>query len=223
MLTCVVRFALMSTDALHSATDTGPPTATDIDDTQSLDPPESPESPADDVRHWRFTRPVVAVTVAAAVLVTVAAALALQPAAVLDSSPAPVSTVPAAAPVTYPPDPTTFEPTFHPTYDGLPPSVPSVPDAANDSSQVIDPYASNGQWLVPSQVAPGTYLAVQRDPVMGRVLICADLVCAPAPGGGIGTGTLINQFVVLGRTYVTIPADAAMVQFNGVSLTRVGQ
>lgn len=79
----------------------------------------------------------------------------------------------------------------------------------------LDPYKTTGTWLVPSEIAPGSYrVSVQPGQSRGYTAVCADLSCDPGPGmisnenySGPGTGIVV------------VPADAVSVQLKRVILT----
>lgn len=83
-----------------------------------------------------------------------------------------------------------------------------------------DPYSSNGEWLVPSDIAPGQYKATATGS-SGYVEVCADLGCKIDMDGSDHTGMIAN-YSVSGQAYVVVPAYAAKVKLRGIVLTPVG-
>jgi hypothetical protein len=85
-----------------------------------------------------------------------------------------------------------------------------------EPASTVGPHTDNGTFLVPTEVAPGTYRAEQR-PGLGGVSyyeICATLGC-----DAFGTGTLIANGIVDGTAYVVIPDDAVSVALTDLTLT----
>ena len=79
----------------------------------------------------------------------------------------------------------------------------------------VDPYSSNGTWLVPSEIDYGTYKATSTSDLFGYWALCADLACQPGPG-------MIQNEIVDASGYVVIGPDAVAVELDDIVLTRVG-
>jgi hypothetical protein len=71
---------------------------------------------------------------------------------------------------------------------------------------------SNGSLLVPGDITPGYYWATPTDSIGGYVEVCADFVCDVSSG-------MIENYIVDGRTMVSVPYSARMVNVDYVSLT----
>lgn len=98
-------------------------------------------------------------------------------------------------------------------------AVMPAPATEAPPSPSAGPLSSNGTWLVPSQIEPGTYRAEARVGPLGGVAyyeICATLGCDP-----FGTGTIIGNGIVDGPAYVVIPDDAVSVNLTDLTLTPV--
>lgn len=108
------------------------------------------------------------------------------------------------------------------SYDDTPEAV-SVPDGAasvhDDPSKDLDPLQSDGTWLVPSQIQPGTYMATQDPQGYSHYWeTCINM----AGCGNFETDNLIENGNVEGaQDYIIIPPEAGAVYIRGVNLTRV--
>jgi hypothetical protein len=85
--------------------------------------------------------------------------------------------------------------------------------------QPVDPYASNGTWKIPEQIAPGRYHATpNNDPVvtMRWFQLCADPYCDQVMSE-------TTEYVQAGGTYVLIPDDGTVkgIKNMGVKLEPV--
>lgn len=72
-----------------------------------------------------------------------------------------------------------------------------------------DPYSSDGTWLVPSEIAPGTYRAAVKPGSfagMGYYKTCADYTCE------IGTDGFIDNGLLQGPGIVLVPSNAVSVK-----------
>jgi hypothetical protein len=116
-------------------------------------------------------------------------------------------------------DPSQLEPT--------PTPVPRVVDATETPWVAptsvlpvkVDPYTTTGTWLVPSEIAPGTY-RVNLKGANGYYEVCADLACDIDFDGDDSTGMIDNAFLE-GPGFVEIPAHAEAVTLRGVELVAV--
>ena len=81
-----------------------------------------------------------------------------------------------------------------------------------------DPYTTSGTWLVPSEIAPGTYKVTPTDST-GYVATCADLACEIDFDGSDFTGLIDNKLVTGKAAYLVIPAHAVAVELRDVTLT----
>ena len=77
-----------------------------------------------------------------------------------------------------------------------------------------DPYSSDGTWLVPTEITPGTY-RVASTGSLGYSKVCADYTCE------IGTDGFISNDLYQGPGVLVIPSNAVSVQLSDVSLTRM--
>lgn len=99
------------------------------------------------------------------------------------------------------------------------------PEAKQEQAQVAvavaDPYSSDGTWLVPSEIRPGTYRAVQTSKDWpGYVAVCADAECDVDFDGDDTTG-LIRNDIVKGSSVVVVPPGAFSVEIQRVTLTPI--
>lgn len=79
-----------------------------------------------------------------------------------------------------------------------------------------DPYTTTGTWLVPAEIAPGTYrVKVRSGSSTGYTAVCADYTCDPGPGMISNE----NHKAGPGSDILVIPADAVSVQLKRVALT----
>lgn len=77
-----------------------------------------------------------------------------------------------------------------------------------------DPYRTTGTWLVPAEIAPGTYrVDLQTGKTRGYSKTCADYTCE------IGTPGFINNELYSGRGILVIPANAVSVELSRITLT----
>lgn len=95
------------------------------------------------------------------------------------------------------------------------PTFVPVPPAPVTAAPAADPYSSDGDWLVPTEIVPGQYKAVSTGSIEGYVEVCATMDCA------IGAG-MIKNYLVDGPTYITVPANAVKVHLDRVALTSMG-
>jgi hypothetical protein len=79
-----------------------------------------------------------------------------------------------------------------------------------------DPYTSDGTWMVPSEITPGTYRVALTTGAMGYSKICADYTCE------IGTSGFIANELYRGPGILVIPATAVSVELSRISLKRMG-
>ncbi|TLF72885.1 hypothetical protein [Nocardia cyriacigeorgica] len=78
-----------------------------------------------------------------------------------------------------------------------------------------DPYSSDGAWLIGSEIAPGNYRVVPTSEFGGGWTLCATYGCGP-----LDPGFIANDFLT-GPGYVTIPADALLIELTNVRLEAV--
>ncbi|WP_280201728.1 hypothetical protein [Nocardia cyriacigeorgica] len=125
--------------------------------------------------------------------VTVLGLTACDPSATVDGIATPTSSVhEVAAPETRPQWPT------------IPTEVP-----------VEDPYSTNGAWFIGSEITPGDYRVIATSQFGGGWKLCATIQCE------IGTPGFIDNDFVANRGYVTIPADALLIELTNVRLEAV--
>ena len=88
---------------------------------------------------------------------------------------------------------------------------------AGAASATANPYNSDGTWLVPTEIAPGTYRAVSNDGTgTGYYAVCGDYSCEP----GAGNSMISNDFFS-GSSIIVVPPNAVSVELDGVALTRL--
>ena len=88
---------------------------------------------------------------------------------------------------------------------------------AAPASAAPSPYSSDGTWLVPSEIAPGTYrTALASGESMGYYATCADFACE------IGTPGFITNDNLRGPGIVVVPPNAVSIELRGLVLTRMG-
>lgn len=89
-----------------------------------------------------------------------------------------------------------------------------------EAAAPADPYSTDGEWIVPSEIAPGQYKAVQDGTISGYVAVCADLECEIDMDGSDATG-LIDNYTVDGQAYVTVPQGAMKVELSRAHLVPI--
>ena len=75
-----------------------------------------------------------------------------------------------------------------------------------------DPYSSTGTWLVPEEIAPGTYRVIPLSSRSGYTAVCADFACRPGPG-------MIGNDIHDGPGVLVVPPEAVAVELSNVELT----
>ena len=80
----------------------------------------------------------------------------------------------------------------------------------------VDPYSSTGTWLVPEEIAPGTYRVTLLSNRSGYTAVCADFACRPGPG-------MIGNDIHDGPGVLVVPPDAVAVELKNVELTPMGR
>ena len=76
----------------------------------------------------------------------------------------------------------------------------------------VDPLSTDGTWLVPEEIKPGTYRTSLTES-LGYAELCADATCK------IGTSGFIENYVFDGPGVLVIPSNAVTVKLNGIALT----
>ncbi len=77
----------------------------------------------------------------------------------------------------------------------------------------VDPYKSSGTWLVPEEIAPGTYrVLLGSSRLSGYTAVCADFACRPGP-------EMIGNDIHDGPGVLVVPPDAVAVELRNVELT----
>jgi len=91
-----------------------------------------------------------------------------------------------------------------PTLESTSPTLESNP---------VDPYKSSGTWLVPEEIAPGTYRVSLSSPQRsGYTAVCADYACRPGP-------EMIGNDIHDGPGVLVVPPGAVAVELSNVELT----
>ena len=82
----------------------------------------------------------------------------------------------------------------------------------------VDPYSSTGTWLVPDEVAPGTYrVNLQPGERHGYGAVCGDYECDP-----FGEPGMISNDNYSGPGVMVIPPSAVSVELKRITLTPMG-
>ncbi|MGW5514643.1 hypothetical protein [Nocardia africana] len=84
----------------------------------------------------------------------------------------------------------------------------------------VDPYSTNGTWLVPSEIAPGNYRVIPKNSRGGYWETCADAGCDIDFDGSDHTG-LIDNDNVDGPGVVNIPTWAYSIKLRNVRLAPI--
>ena len=79
-------------------------------------------------------------------------------------------------------------------------------------AEPADPYSSTGTWLVPDEIAPGTYRVTPMSNRSGYTAVCADFECRPGPG-------MIGNDLHDGPGVLVVPPSAVAVELSNVELT----
>lgn len=98
-------------------------------------------------------------------------------------------------------------------------SSPLAPPVTTTTTTKPDPYSTNGTWLVPAEIKPGTYRATYRpSPVRtkGYIQICADAACK------IGTPGFIDNYNFDNNEIVFVPDNAFSVKIESATLAPIG-
>ena len=93
---------------------------------------------------------------------------------------------------------------------------------AGTANATADPYSSDGTWLVPAEIQPGTYRAAIKPnwADSGYYKVCADYACDIDFDGSDATGMISNDYMT-GPGVVVIPPNAVSVELNDLILTRM--
>ncbi|WP_328439200.1 hypothetical protein [Nocardia puris] len=81
----------------------------------------------------------------------------------------------------------------------------------------LDPLKSEGTWLVPGDIAPGTYRVTPTGSFSGYVELCADLACEIDFDGSDYTGMISNE-LYSGPGFLVVPDHAVAVTLQRVEL-----
>lgn len=78
----------------------------------------------------------------------------------------------------------------------------------------MNPLETDGTWLVPEEIAPGTYRTSLNDGIfaVGYAKVCADDACQ------IGTPGFIDNDVFNGPGILVVPPNAVSVEINNITL-----
>jgi len=98
-------------------------------------------------------------------------------------------------------------------------SAKSAPGTPLESDPV-DPYSTTGTWLVPDEIAPGTYrVSLQPGERNGYGAVCGDYECDPFGDPGI-----ISNDNYYGPGIMVVPQSAVSVEIKRITLTpMIGQ
>lgn len=105
--------------------------------------------------------------------------------------------------------------TTDPTYIPYTPKY-TTPTSKWNAPKKVDPYSTNGTWLVPSEIAPGTYRAITNDSIGGYYEVCATMGC-----DAFGDGELITNDFFEGSSIVVIPPNAVSIKLDDATLTPI--
>jgi hypothetical protein len=94
--------------------------------------------------------------------------------------------------------------------------VPTRAASPTLEADPTDPYSSTGTWLVPEEIAPGTYRVTLLSNRSGYTAVCADFACRPGPG-------MIGNDIHDGPGVLVVPPDAVAVELKNVELTPMGR
>lgn len=109
-----------------------------------------------------------------------------------------------------------------------PDALPSPPPGASSSTDSWvqgqidnaskDPLQTDGTWVVPTQIKPGTYMAVQDPDANAHYWeVCRSLDC-----GNFNMDNVISNGNVEGaQDYIVVPPEAKAVALDGVNLVPV--
>lgn len=82
----------------------------------------------------------------------------------------------------------------------------------------VNPYSSNGQWLVPDEIRPGNYrVSLQPGKSTGYGAVCGDFECNP-----FGEPGMLSNDNYSGPGVMVVPQSAVMVELRGIALTPMG-
>jgi len=82
-------------------------------------------------------------------------------------------------------------------------------------SDPVDPYSTTGTWLVPDEIAPGTYrVSVHGDGKWGYGAVCGDYECDP-----FGEPGMISNDNYNGPGIMVVPQSAVSVETRNITLT----
>ncbi|NEW42767.1 hypothetical protein GV794_02170 [Nocardia cyriacigeorgica] len=96
-----------------------------------------------------------------------------------------------------------------------PETRPQWPTTVDAIVEPDDPYSTDGAWFIGSEIAPGDYRVIVTSEFGGGWKLCATIQCE------IGTPGFIDNDFVTNRGYVTIPADALLIELTNVRLEAV--
>ena len=87
-------------------------------------------------------------------------------------------------------------------------------------AEPADPYSSTGTWLVPDEIAPGTYrVSLQPGESNGYGAVCGDYECDP-----FGQPGIISNDNYYGPGIMVVPQSAVSVELKRIALTpMIGQ
>ncbi|MBF6277007.1 hypothetical protein [Nocardia nova] len=103
--------------------------------------------------------------------------------------------------------------TVHPT---TPSRMSDVFPHYAEPTQRPDPLSTNGRWRVPEDIRPGDYTVTPTDGT-GYWKLCRSIRCE------IGTDGFIENDLVDGPNFVTIPTDARYIQIRDLVLAPAAQ
>lgn len=109
-------------------------------------------------------------------------------------------------------------PTMGRNITGSGPAAGSSPRSVSPTleSEPVDPYSSTGQWLVPDEIAPGTYrVSLNPGERHGYAAVCGDYECDPFGG-------MISNDNYNGPGVMVVPPSAVMVELKRITLTPMG-
>lgn len=88
--------------------------------------------------------------------------------------------------------------------------------------KTMDPLTEDGTYLVGEEITPGQYRVTPDEGAwVSHWTRCADITCSPSGTGGV-LGSILDNGIVTGPSFLTIEPTDVAVELNGVTLTPMG-